>query len=249
MVADLEVTIPVGEITVIIGPNGCGKSTLLKALARLLKPTEGTVFLDGKDIHRWSTRDVARRLSLLPQAPRAPDGVLVSDLVRRGRYPHQGLFDQWSAEDERAVGRALELTSMVELSDRPVDELSGGQRQRAWIAMALAQDTPLVLLDEPTTFLDMAHQVDVLELLRTLNETEGRTVVMVLHDLNQACRYASHLIAMADTTVIAEGPPQDVVTAAMVERVFGLACKVIDDPVSGTPLCIPLGRKENSKNT
>jgi len=242
IVENLGIEVPTGEISVVVGANGCGKSTLLRALARLLKPATGAVILDGHDIHRQSTKTVAKRLGLLPQAPRAPDGVLVSDLVRRGRYPHQHLFNQWSASDEAAVNLALELTGMDEMADSSVDELSGGQRQRAWIAMALAQDTPLMLLDEPTTHLDIAHQMEVLDLLQELNQTEGRTVVMVLHDLNQACRYASNFIAMADKTIEAAGHPSEVVTPELIEKVFGMPVIVIDDPVAGTPLCIPMAR-------
>lgn len=236
---DLTISIPTGEITAIVGANASGKSTLLRALARLLKPTAGVVCLNGADIHGQSTRSVAVRLGLLPQSPRAPEGVVVGDLVRRGRYPHQRLFDQWSKTDERAVARALELTGLSDVGDRPLDELSGGQRQRAWIAMALAQDTPVMLLDEPTTFLDIAHQVEMLDLLSRLNRSENRTIVMVLHDLNQACRYASHLIALADGRIEAVGRPAEVVTAEMIERVFGLRVSVISCPVSGTPLCVP----------
>ncbi|MEM7338716.1 MAG: ABC transporter ATP-binding protein [Actinomycetota bacterium] len=240
VVEQFDTTIPTGRITAVIGANGCGKSTLLRALARLLRPSAGSVLLDGEDIHRQPTKEVAKRLGLLPQAPTAPDGIVVNDLVRRGRYPHQKMFDQWSPEDERAVARALDLTNMVQFSDRSIDELSGGQRQRAWIAMALAQDTPLLLLDEPTTYLDMAHQVDVLGLLASLNRVEGRTVVMVLHDVNQACRYADHLVAMAGGAVAVEGPPREVVTAELIEHVFGLPVTIIDDPVTGTPLTVPL---------
>ncbi|MEM8707237.1 MAG: ABC transporter ATP-binding protein [Actinomycetota bacterium] len=239
IVDDLDLTIPAGEITVIIGANGCGKSTLLRSLARLLKPVTGTVILDGEDINSQPTKAVARRLGLLPQAPRAPEGVIVSDLVRRGRYPHQKVFEQWSKQDEDACNRAMSLTGMLEFEGRPVDELSGGQRQRAWIAMALAQDTPLMLLDEPTTYLDIAHQVDVLELLKQLNENERRTIVMVLHDLNLACRYATHLVAMAAGGIVAEGSPAEVITSEIVEEVFGLPTVVIDDPVTGSPLCVP----------
>ena len=239
VVKDLTADIPTGEITAIVGANASGKSTLLRALARLLRPSEGAVYLDGADICRLPTRSVASRLGLLPQSPRVPDGVLVEDLVRRGRYPHQRLFDQWSKADDQAVERALRLTGLVEHRGRPVDELSGGQRQRAWIAMALAQDAPMMLLDEPTTFLDIAHQVEMLDLLARLNETENRTVVMVLHDLNQACRYASHIIALADGRIEAAGPPAEVVTADLIERVFGLKVSVISCPVTGTPLCIP----------
>ena len=232
IVDELDITIPPGEITVIIGANGCGKSTLLRALARLLKPVGGEVILDGEHIASLPTKNVARRLGLLPQAPRAPEGVIVSDLVRRGRYPHQKVFQQWSLRDEEACERAMRLTDMLKFEGRPVDELSGGQRQRAWIAMALAQDTPLMLLDEPTTYLDIAHQVDVLELLKQLNVNEGRTIVMVLHDLNLASRYANHLVAVADA-------PGEVITSEIVERVFGLPTVVIEDPVTGSPLCVP----------
>lgn len=242
---DLTSAIPEGQMTAIVGANASGKSTLLRALARLLRPTGGTVYLDGTDIAGQSTRSVAARLGLLPQSPRAPDGVLVGDLVRRGRYPHQRWFSQWSAADEDALTRALELTDLAELRERPVDELSGGQRQRVWIAMVLAQDTPIMLLDEPTTYLDIAHQIDMLDLLALLNRTEGRTVVMVLHDLNQACRYASHLIAMADGRIEAAGPPDEIVTAEMIERVFNVQVTVIRCPVTGAPLCVPHAHAAN----
>lgn len=241
VVDGLSLAIPPGRITVIVGPNACGKSTLLRALARLLKPRGGTVHLDGQSIYRTPTREVATRLGILPQSPIAPEGLTVADLVARGRYPHQRWFQQWSGEDEAVVAAALLATATTELADRPVDELSGGQRQRAWIAMALAQGTPIMLLDEPTTFLDLAHQVEVLDLLARLNVTEGRTVVLVLHDLNHACRYAQHLVAMAGGAVVAEGPPAGVVTEELVERVFGLATRIIDDPVTGTPLVVPIG--------
>lgn len=239
VVHDLSVSIPPGKVTVIVGPNACGKSTLLRALARLLKPRAGTVLLDGQAISKLATKLVATRLGILPQAPVAPEGLTVADLVSRGRNPHQRWLQQWSADDEAAVNAALDATSTAELATRPVDELSGGQRQRAWIAMALAQGTPIMLLDEPTTFLDMAHQVEVLDLLARLNRDEGRTVVLVLHDLNQACRYAHHLVAMVDGAIAAEGPPAEVVTEAVVERVFGLAVRIIVDPVAGTPLVVP----------
>lgn len=235
----LTTVIPEGQITAIVGPNASGKSTLLRALARLLRPSQGAVYLDGADIARQPTRAVAARLGLLPQSPRAPDGLVVEDLVRRGRYPHQRLFSQWSTGDTEAVRRALELTDLVELKHRGVDELSGGQRQRAWIAMALAQDTPLMLLDEPTTFLDIAHQVEMLDLLEQLNRSEGRTIVMVLHDLNHACRYASHLVALADGQIEAAGPPTQIVTAELIEQVFDVHVSVITCPVSGAPLCVP----------
>lgn len=235
----LNVAIPDKSFTVIVGPNACGKSTLLRALSRLLKPCAGDVVLDGKSIHSYAARDVAQRLGLLPQTSIAPDGITVADLVARGRYPHQKLLRQWSKEDEAAVVEAMAATRVAPLSNRLVDELSGGQRQRVWVAMVLAQKTPILLLDEPTTFLDIAHQIELLDLLRDLNRSAGHTIVAVLHDLNQACRYATHLIAMRDGKIVAEGNPRDVVTATLVEEVFGLPCVVIDDPVSHTPLVIP----------
>jgi iron complex transport system ATP-binding protein len=239
----LDVDIPAGRITAVVGPNACGKSTLLRALARLLKPAGGTVLLDGHDIHRLPTKVVATRLGILPQQPNAPEGLTVADLVARGRNPHQRWFTQWSAADEDAVVDALRRTATTDLANRPLDELSGGQRQRAWIAMALAQGTPTMLLDEPTTFLDLAHQVDVLDLLADLNDHDGRTVVLVLHDLNQACRYAHHLIAMRDGQIVATGPPAAVVTPALVRDVFGLAVTVLGDPETGTPLIVPRSRR------
>ncbi|EGD25012.1 ABC transporter, ATP-binding protein [Prescottella equi ATCC 33707] len=238
----LDVEIPDGGFTVIVGPNACGKSTLLRGLARLLTPQSGSVLLDGRAISSYPAKEVARRLGLLPQTSIAPDGITVADLVARGRYPHQKLLRQWSGEDEDAVVGAMAATRVTELSARLVDELSGGQRQRVWVAMVLAQQTPLVLLDEPTTFLDIAHQIELLELCRELNETSGRTLVAVLHDLNHACRYASHIIAMKDGAIVAEGAPSDIVTEHLVEDVFGLPCRIIDDPVTHTPLVIPLGR-------
>ncbi|WP_108666248.1 ABC transporter ATP-binding protein [Euzebya rosea] len=241
VVDDLDVAVPRGKVTVIVGANACGKSTLLRGLARLLRPTTGTIHLDGHDIHRMPTKAVARRLGLLPQSPIAPSGITVGDLVGRGRQPHQRWFAQWSDADEAAVIEALEATGTSELASRPVDELSGGQRQRVWIAMALAQRTPVMLLDEPTTYLDLAHQIEVLDLLRELNTSHGRTIVLVLHDLNQAARYGDHLIAMRHGRIVAEGPPVEVVTADRVQEVFGLPCRIITDPVSGTPLVLPLG--------
>jgi ABC-type cobalamin/Fe3+-siderophores transport system ATPase subunit len=243
VVDGLSFAVPDGQITAIVGPNACGKSTLLRALSRLLRPSAGSVVLDGDLIHRLSTKEVARRLGLLPQSPIAPEGIIVSDLVARGRTPHQKLFQQWSRDDETAVVAALEATGTADLADRPVDELSGGQRQRVWIAMAIAQQTDLLLLDEPTTFLDIAHQIEVLDLTADLNRHQGRTVVVVLHDLNLACRYAHHLVAMRDGAIVAAGAPVDVITAETVSSVFGLDCLVIADPVSGTPLVVPIGSR------
>jgi iron complex transport system ATP-binding protein len=238
----LSVSIPDGSFTVIVGPNACGKSTLLKALARLLKPTAGTVFLDGEPISGYPAKQVAHRLGMLPQTPIAPNGITVGDLVARGRYAHQSLLRQWSREDEAIVGEALALTETLELSGRYVAELSGGQRQRVWLAMVLAQQTPIMLLDEPTTFLDIAHQIEVLDLCADLHD-QGRTLVAVLHDLNLACRYADHLIAMRAGAIVAQGSPAEVVTADLVRRVFGMDCRVIADPETGTPLVVPGGRE------
>ncbi|MEU6035283.1 ABC transporter ATP-binding protein [Actinomadura sp. NPDC047616] len=237
----LSVAVPDRSFTVIVGPNACGKSTLLRALARILKPAAGTVVLDGRSITDWPAKRLARTLGLLPQSSVAPDGITVADLVARGRYPHQSLLRQWSKEDERVIAESMAATGVADLADRPVDELSGGQRQRVWIAMVLAQQTPLLLLDEPTTYLDIAHQIEVLDLCARLHD-EGRTVVAVLHDLNHAARYATHLIAMRGGRIVAEGAPGDVVTAELVEEVFRLPCRVIDDPESGTPLVVPAAR-------
>ncbi|MEU7825563.1 ABC transporter ATP-binding protein [Catellatospora sp. NPDC049133] len=242
VVSGLDLLIPHGRVTVVVGANACGKSTLLRALARLMRPEHGAVLLDGRAIHTQPTRQVARQVGILPQSPVAPEGISVLDLVGRGRSPHQTWWRQWSAADEQAVAEALAATGMTEHAHRPVDELSGGQRQRAWIAMAVAQQTPVLLLDEPTTYLDLSHQVDVLDLVTDLNRRDGRTVVMVLHDLNQACRYADHLVVMRDGRIAAEGDPGVVVTAELVTAVFGLGCQVVPDPVTGTPMVIPLSR-------
>ncbi|MFT2020137.1 ABC transporter ATP-binding protein [Streptomyces sp. 796.1] len=245
----LSVSIPDHSFTVVVGPNACGKSTLLRALSRMLKPTAGSVLLDGQAISSLPAKKVAKTLGLLPQSSIAPDGITVADLVARGRYPHQGLLRQWSETDERVVEESMAATGVTELADRFVDELSGGQRQRVWIAMAIAQQTPLLLLDEPTTYLDIQHQIDVLNLCADLHEEQGRTLVAVLHDLNHAARYATHLIAMRDGEIVAEGEPGEIVTAELVEQVFGLRCQVIDDPETGTPLVIPAARRSRRATT
>jgi len=238
----LDVEIPAGGFTAIVGPNACGKSTLLRALARMLKPRSGTVLLDGQAIRDLPSKQVARRLGLLSQSSTAPDGITVVDLVARGRHPHQSFLRQWSSDDERAVLAALAATRIEDLADRPVDELSGGQRQRVWLALALAQETQLLLLDEPTTFLDIQHQIEVLDLCAELHE-EGRTLVAVLHDLNQACRYATHLVALREGRVVARGAPADIVDAELVQRVFGVRCRVMPDPETGTPMIVPAARR------
>jgi iron complex transport system ATP-binding protein len=243
VVDGLELALPGGAITAVVGPNACGKSTLLRGLARLLDPAAGTVTLDGADLHRMPARVLAKRLGLLPQQPVTPEAITVEGLVRLGRYPHQRLLSPWSAADQQAVERALERTGMAELRDRPVDRLSGGQRQRAWIALTLAQDTELLLLDEPTTFLDLRHQLDVLDLVAELHRELGRTVVMVLHDLGQAARYADHLVVLHAGRLAAAGPPREVLDAELVERVFEVPCQVVPDPETGTPLVIPRARR------
>jgi iron complex transport system ATP-binding protein len=247
IIEGLNLEAPAGRITALVGPNGCGKSTLLRGLARLLKPKGGMVYLDGKAIHSLPTKQVAQQIGLLPQSPIAPAGLTVYELVAQGRYPHQSWFQQWSAEDARCTNEALAITNLTHMADRPLDTLSGGQRQRAWIAMALAQETEILLLDEPTTFLDLAYQLEVLDLLHDLNE-RGRTIIMVLHDLNQACRYADHVVAMRDGMIMAQGAPQSVMTPELIKEVFNLNCQIVADPISGTPLCVPIGRKHQGKS-
>jgi iron complex transport system ATP-binding protein len=235
----LDIGIEQGEIVSLVGPNGCGKSTLLRGLARLLRPSGGAVCLDGKEIHQLPTRELARKIGVLPQNASAPEGLTVHELVAQGRFPHQSWLRQWSEEDERATQEALRITHMQQMADRPIDTLSGGQRQRAWIAMALAQDTDILLLDEPTTFLDMAYQLDVLDLARRLNREKGMTIVLVLHDLNQAARYTDRMIVLGDGHVVADGTPQEVLTPEMLAAVFGVAVNIVIDPASGTPVCLP----------
>jgi iron complex transport system ATP-binding protein len=242
IINELDLSIPKGEITVFIGGNGCGKSTLLRSIARLLKPQKGSILLEGEVISRLSTKEVAQKMAILPQSPTAPEGLTVLQLVKQGRYPYQNWLKQWSEEDEKKVNAALKATGIEQLKDRSVDSLSGGQRQRAWIAMTLAQDTDIILLDEPTTYLDMTHQIEILDLLFELNEQEGRTILMVLHDLNLACRYAHHIVAIKDQKIYDQGPPEFVITDTLVKNVFGMECKVTTDPLFGTPLCIPYGK-------
>jgi len=242
VVRDLNLRFRRGTITALVGPNGCGKSTLLRGLSCLLRPGAGSVYLDGRDIHAMKAKDLARQIGILPQSPTAPEGLTVHELVAQGRYPHQNWFQQWSREDERIVQEALEATSLVWFADRPVDTLSGGQRQRAWIAITLAQQTDVLLLDEPTTYLDLAYQMEVLDLLADLNAA-GRTIIMVLHDLNQAARYADTLVALRDGQIVAQGTPEQVVTSDHILRIFGLSAEVVSDPITGTPLCVPVGRR------
>lgn len=241
IIEGLNLRLPAGQVTAIVGPNGCGKSTLLAGLARLQKPSGGAVLLDGKAIGSLPTREVARRLALLPQDASAPEGLTVAELIRFGRQPHQGLFQQWSENDQRIIESALRAADLVELAERPLESMSGGQRQRAWIAMAIAQDTPLLLLDEPTSALDLGHQIEVFELIRQLAEA-GKTIVMVVHDLSSACRYADHLVAMKDGRLLAEGAPSQVVTAGLVEALYGVRCTLMSDPLSGTPVIVGASR-------
>lgn len=242
----LNLTIPTGKITALVGPNGCGKSTLLRGLARLLSPKRGHVYLDGKAIHTMPTKELAKQIGILPQSPVAPEGLTVRELVAQGRYPHQSWFQQWSKLDEELTWEAMKITNIDGFADRPLDTLSGGQRQRAWIAMALAQETEILLLDEPTTFLDLAYQIEVLDLLHELNES-GRTIIMVLHELNHACRYAHNLIAMREGQICVQGDPHQVMTAAMVAEVFRINAHIVPDPITGTPMCIPVGRTKAAR--
>lgn len=248
IVHELDLSIKAGTITALVGPNGCGKSTLLRGISRLLNPMKGNVYMSGDDIHKMKAKDLARQLGILPQSPTAPEGLTVHELVAQGRYPHQSWFQQWSQEDERIVEEALHTTNLSMFADRPVDMLSGGQRQRAWIAMALAQQTDTLLLDEPTTYLDLAYQMDVLDLLDDLN-MQGRTIIMVLHDLNQAARYADTIVALRGGQIVAQGTPNEVMTADNIYQVFGLKSTVVTDPVTNTPMCVPIGRRGERKHS
>lgn len=238
----LDIDIPAGQFTALIGPNGCGKSTLLRALCGLLPARSGEVHLDGRDLSRIPSKRIARRVGMLPQGPVAPEGLSVEELVRQGRYPHRSLLGQWSRRDEEACRRAMELTGLTALAERPLEALSGGQRQRAWIAMTLAQETGILLLDEPTTYLDLAHQIEVLDLVVTLVREQGTTAVAVLHDIGQAARYADHMVAMKGGRIVAKGSPEAVITEATVSDVFGVTARVIPCPVLGVPTVVPLGR-------
>lgn len=242
IIDDLNIGIPKGEITVLIGGNGCGKSTLLRSLARLLKPKSGNVLLNGAEIAKMNTKEIAKKLAILPQSPVTPEGLTVYELVKQGRHPYRTLMKQWSQEDEDAVYQALESTNMLAFKDRTVDSLSGGQRQRAWIALTLAQQTDIILLDEPTTYLDMTHQIEILDLLFDLNEQKGHTIVMVLHDLNLASRYAHHMVAVKDKKIYAQGKPEEIITCELVHDVFQMKCNITCDPLFGTPVCVPHGK-------
>ena len=248
IVHELNLSIEAGTVTALVGSNGCGKSTLLRGISRLLKPMKGAVHLDGQSVHSMKAKDLARQLGILPQSPTAPEGLTVHELVAQGRYPHQSWFQQWSQDDETIVHDALVTTNLTMFADRPVDTLSGGQRQRAWIAMALAQQTNVLLLDEPTTYLDLAYQMDVLDLLYDLNQ-QGRTIIMVLHDLNHAARYADQIVALLGGQIVVQGTPQQVMTPDNIYQVFGLRSQVMTDPITGTPMCIPIGRRERQQCT
>ncbi|MFC4618897.1 ABC transporter ATP-binding protein [Camelliibacillus cellulosilyticus] len=247
IVKNLNLSIPSGKITALVGPNGSGKSTILKTMARLMKPIAGGVLLDGRSIHKQSTRQIARQLAILPQNPTAPDGLTVAELIGYGRFPHRKGFGSLTSEDKDMIRWALQVTGLENFSTRPVDQLSGGQRQRAWIAMALAQQTDILFLDEPTTFLDMAHQLEVLKLLEKLNREEGRTIVMVVHDLNHAARYAHHIVALKHGTVVREGTAAEVITTEVLREVFAIEADIVQDPRTGTPLCLPYELVGNEK--
>ncbi|UFT99567.1 ABC transporter ATP-binding protein [Radiobacillus kanasensis] len=242
VIHDISLEIPSNKINVIIGANACGKSTLLKTLARLIKPTSGNVTLDGKPINKFPPKQLARMVGLLPQSPIVPEGITVADLVGRGRFPHQSLFSGWSKKDYEAVAEAMEIMNITELGNRHIDELSGGQRQRVWIAMALAQQTDILFLDEPTTFLDITYQVEILDMLTDLNRKHGTTIVMVLHDINLSARYADHIFALHQGKLVAEGEPSNVITSNLIKDIFGLDCTVVEDPISGSPSVVPIGR-------
>lgn len=246
IIRDLSLDVPSGQVTTIIGPNGCGKSTLLRALGRLITPRSGQVTLDGVALPQLSSRHIATCLSILPQTPTAPSGLTVADLVSRGRHPRQKWYQQFSAGDQAAVEAALVETDLADQADTPLEDLSGGQRQRAWISMTLAQDSGILLLDEPTTYLDLAHQVDVLELVRRLNQRNGRTVVMVLHDISLAARYSDNMVVMKDGGIVASGTPQEVVTAGLLQEVFGLNAHIVTEPTAGRPHVIPLGTSSST---
>lgn len=239
IVEDLNLAIPNGKITALVGANGSGKSTILKTMARIMKPGNGVILLDGKSIHEQSTKEVAKKLAILPQNPTTPEGLTVSELISYGRYPHQKNLRSLSGEDKEIINRAIHVTRMEPFTDRPVEQLSGGQRQRAWIAMALAQETEILFLDEPTTFLDMAHQIEVLKLVQELNVQQGRTIVMVVHDLNHAARFAHHIVAIKEGSIVTEGTPQEVMTKEVLREVFGIEADIIKDPRTGLPLCLP----------
>lgn len=239
IVHNLNLAVPNGKITALVGANGSGKSTILKTMARIMRPKSGSVLLDGHAIHSQSTKEVARQLAILPQNPTAPNGLTVSELVGYGRFPHQKGFGAMTAEDREIIQWAIEVSGIMNFRDRPVDQLSGGQRQRAWIAMALAQQTDMLFLDEPTTFLDMAHQLDVLHLLQKLNQEEKRTIVMVVHDLNHASRFAQHMVAIRSGSVVREGSPAEVMTVDVLREVFGIEADIVPDPRSGQPICLP----------
>ncbi|MFC9711030.1 ABC transporter ATP-binding protein [Paenibacillus sp. NPDC056933] len=251
IVDNLNIQIPQGKITALVGANGSGKSTILKTMARIMNPKAGSVLLDGKSIHKQSTREVAKQLAILPQNPTAPEGLTVTELVSYGRFPYQKGFGSMRAEDKRMIEWAIEVTGMTEFHDRPIDQLSGGQRQRAWIAMALAQETDILFLDEPTTFLDMAHQLEVLQLLEQLNATANRTIVMVVHDLNHASRYAHHMIGIKKGKAIATGSPVEVMNSDVLREVFNIEADIVIDPRSGVPLCLPYalaGQRQQSSS-